>query len=636
MRASDFFLDKRVLVNGKTSRIHLDNYLKFSDMLRQVFALYPNIIPVPPTPPLPLIPAFENGLTYNTVTNIATWGGLLNQSTIIDGASLYSVDFNNIVDFTTNATNNVNFNAGNNVNITALNAIYNSANEIENYSTTSILNTAGTTYTTDAFSILENAVDIVNTASGSITENALFYTENADEIVNNATASIVNTSPIIRNDVDYIVNNASTNINNTVGGNITSTVTGNIVEAVTGNILTTVTGNVENTVQGSISNDVTTNINNSVGGDITNTVGGNLGNVVTGDIINSTTNIYNNADTSIINTTPYIFNNTAIRTTNATTNIANTTPTLTNAISTLYSTVNSVLQDGCGVSTLAFYKSGIGIATNFDSINSILSPLSGQFSAVESVVSGVTKVSGLYTIRDNCNYTSYIRSSIKGGANTTAGSTLEIATANGKLTHVKNGEGTGGFSTTSGTSRMYGTRLNTPNPVTASIGVSPDGVSVSGDDTVLSYSYRLPVKEPAPGDIMVVSNANGNQIKFTSNYSHIESRELMSVPTVGGKFTFLIPAKNISELQSITIYSFGEDAGTLTCDIKDLVTGTILDTIVIGHPPLPPNSYHVATTGKILPLGTTARYIQFIVTSQVDAVNINTISLVLNIKHTLA
>ena len=592
MAPGEIYIDGRILVSGKKGHLNLGYPIKFSDMLMQTLALYPNIIPVPPPPPLPLIPAFENGLTYNAITNIATWGGLLNQNTIIDGASSYSVDFDNVLDFTTTAINNTSFSSGNTINITALAALYSSADIIENYAVASILNTTK------------------------------LIQSDADDIVNNVSTNINN------NVGNNIKNNITNNLINNVGNNITNSVQGSINNTVLVDIINTVTGNIQNTVIGNIINAVDGNMTSNVDGDITNTGLGNQSNIITGNIINSSDNVYNNAVTSIINTTPYVFNNIDLYNTVATTSITTSSPLLSNVVANTYSTVNNAFAS-CYAT--AFYKSGNGIATNFDAYIGISNPVAGQFSAMESAVGGDTMVSGLYTFKGDCSFNSTLRSARSGSIN--QASSLDLYFGNLKLENNKPGVHNSKIYFNNDTVSI--TNSNSLTNKSSEILLNLDRVTINGGNTGVPYNYILPLKTPNDGDIIV---ADINKImRFKKNLKYVQSINTVLTPVLNSELHFNVPFIDSTNLiESVSFFFKSNDSSEFTIELRSANTGTLIGTGVTGTPSGGTNYYSSTTlflTTTSFPAGTYRMIL--VVSAVVDIANLLEMSAVLNIKTIL-
>jgi hypothetical protein len=86
-----YFLDKRILVNGRKSHIYLDNFIDLSDYILEVIGVYIAANPYPDY-------TFQNGLTESPLLT-AEWGGTLIRNTQISGQLLYNVDFRNLTGF---------------------------------------------------------------------------------------------------------------------------------------------------------------------------------------------------------------------------------------------------------------------------------------------------------------------------------------------------------------------------------------------------------------------------------------------------------------------------------------------------------------------------------------------------------
>jgi hypothetical protein len=95
-----FYLDKRVLVNGKESQIRLDNFLNLHDYIVQV--VNGSIGGIPPY-------VFQNGL--NESSAVVEWGGTLLRNTVIDGSG-FNTTFENGKIFTVTTVPGYNIEAG--------------------------------------------------------------------------------------------------------------------------------------------------------------------------------------------------------------------------------------------------------------------------------------------------------------------------------------------------------------------------------------------------------------------------------------------------------------------------------------------------------------------------------------------
>lgn len=95
-----FYLDKRVLVNGKESQIRLDNFLNLHDYIVQV--VNGSIGGIPPY-------VFQNGL--NESSAIVEWGGTLLHNTVINGSG-FNTTFENGKIFTVSTISGYNIEAG--------------------------------------------------------------------------------------------------------------------------------------------------------------------------------------------------------------------------------------------------------------------------------------------------------------------------------------------------------------------------------------------------------------------------------------------------------------------------------------------------------------------------------------------
>lgn len=104
-----YFLDKRILVNGRKSHIYLDNFIDLSEYIQDVIAAYPPY-------------TFQNGLTESPTFTVELGGTLLHDTTI-DGANLYDFKIDNIDEFRVRNTGKEYVLAlGNHTGITGVNA----------------------------------------------------------------------------------------------------------------------------------------------------------------------------------------------------------------------------------------------------------------------------------------------------------------------------------------------------------------------------------------------------------------------------------------------------------------------------------------------------------------------------------
>ena len=599
MRTQEIYLDKRFLVNGKKSHIHLDNFIKFSDAFLQIYGLLP--------PSLFAVYTFQNGLTLDPVTLTVSWGGTLINDTVITGP--YSTTFE-VSDYFTTSTNNITFNAANDYLVNAGSGAYTTANVISNTAVQDITNTAGTIYT-------ENAVDIINNGSATITNNTIEYVENATTIDNNALTLITNDAPTIINTADGIENNATDHIYNTTVSYTT--------------VATTITETATEIINSAeyIQNETLYTILNNTGTDLINAVGGNLNSIVTGNITNTSENVYNTINTSIINTTPYIFNDVDIEATNATTSITNTTPLLSNVISSVYQTNNSVFQASCGAN--AFYKSGEQLFTNVDFINGGNTYFDGQFSAIESQNFGITRTSGFYTFLGDCNLKSLIRSTDTAGLGQY--SSIEIESDRLFLsTEIKTSSQSAINMTSAGMQLLV---TDVAGGTNTAINVSPTTVQLAGVYGITTWSYDMPNTSPNNGDILVSNSSTA--LEFKSPTFHVESRETVIAPNVTSYFTFLIPddPSVLKTINNLTFYMTGDDAASLDVQLVDYVANVVLTTATISTPPGAPGFHYVGSATFSTPVSLyNPRYLRLVVTGGVDFGNITEMSIILNIKHT--
>lgn len=191
---NSFYLDRRVLVSGRESVIHWDNFVELGFLprfgkpgevlvkcsVRDYHARWEDISNLVPS--LNLI--FHNGLTE--VSGDVVWGGVLDQDTVIDGASTYSIDFSNLSSFTSISLGDSSIYAGNNNQLTSVNnTIINAGNNLNigvgadmGVNVTDSYNIQSTDYTNvginsfnieapNLFTLTTNSVDMTEAFPGS-------------------------------------------------------------------------------------------------------------------------------------------------------------------------------------------------------------------------------------------------------------------------------------------------------------------------------------------------------------------------------------------------------------------------------------------------------------------------------------
>lgn len=191
---NSFYLDRRVLVSGRESAIHWDNFVELGFLprfgkpgevlvkcsVRDYHARWEDISNLVPS--LNLI--FHNGLTE--ASGDVVWGGVLDQNTVVDGGGTYSIEFLDLDEFTSISAGNSSIFAGNNSRLTSLNnTIINAGNNLNigvgadmgvnvtdsyNIQSTDYTNVGTNSFNIEApnlFTLTTNSVDMTEAFPGS-------------------------------------------------------------------------------------------------------------------------------------------------------------------------------------------------------------------------------------------------------------------------------------------------------------------------------------------------------------------------------------------------------------------------------------------------------------------------------------